>query len=225
MIGLILQARMSSKRLPGKVLREINGAPLIWHVFEQCQKAYPEGPIIVCTSIEPEDTPLYEYCVENGIAVYRGPLHDVYSRFVGCIDEFQLSAFGRICCDSPGISSSLISIALNEFKARPTADLVSNVCQRTFPVGQSIEFVRSASFCASPYREKKGFSEEHVTQTFYHNPGCYEVFNIRNIDPDRYESWGVDEPGDLERVSSLIKQKYAIVTESVCVENWDPLND
>lgn len=222
MIGLILQARMSSRRLPGKVLRQINGVPLIRHVVEQCRKAHPDGPVIVCTSIECDDNPVYEYCIDNGISVYRGSLNNVYNRFVNCIDEFHLSAFGRVCCDSPGISSRLISMALNEFKLRPTADMVSNVCQRTFPVGQSIEIVSSTAFCSASFKEKKGFSKEHVTQTFYHSTDDYEVFNIRNLNPAKSESWGVDEPADLERVSGMIKKGYTIDPGAVVVEKWEP---
>jgi spore coat polysaccharide biosynthesis protein SpsF len=220
MIGLILQARMSSRRLPGKVLSQINGVPLIKYVVAQCQKAHTEGPTIVCTSIESDDTPVYEYCRDNGILVYRGSLNDVYDRFLHCIDEFQLSAFGRVCCDSPGISSVLISLALNEFNSRPTVDLVSNVCQRTFPVGQSVEIVKSDTFCSASYKQKKGFSKEHITQTFYYNPEDYKILNIRNLIPMNSESWAVDEPGDLERVSSMIKQGYMMDTDAVILEEW-----
>ena len=220
MIGLILQARMSSRRLPGKVMSQIKGEPLIKHVVSRCRAAHATGPVIVCTSTGESDSPIYEYCVENEIDVFRGSLDDVYGRYLGCIERYQLTAFGRICCDSPGISPSLIHLALNEYRERGNADLVSNVCLRTYPVGQSIEIVNSKTFCSPEFSKEKGFCREHVTQSFYQSPEGYKIFNIRNLNPVASESWGVDEPGDIERLTNLIAHPYVLEEGAFVVEPW-----
>ncbi len=218
MIGLILQARMNSRRLPGKVMSLVNGAPLISHVISQCCRAYEGGPVIVCTSEEASDDPIFEYCQLNRIPVYRGSLNDVYARYVGCIDEFGLTAFGRICCDSPGISDELISLAINTYNSIQGVDLVTNVFERTFPVGQSIEIVNAETFKAAKFKSLDGFSKEHVTQTFYHNVTDFKICNIKNLTLERATVWAVDEPGDLQRVSELIKTGYKFDKKGVALE-------
>lgn len=220
MIGLILQARMSSKRLPGKVMTLINGKPLLQHVVNQCELSGISGPIIVCTSNEQSDNPIYEYCKNNNINVYRGPLDNVYERYLGCITSFKLSAFGRICCDSPGVSPSLIKLAVKTYELEKGVDLVSNVCLRSFPVGQSIEVVNAETFKSKLFQNSDGFSKEHVTQTFYSDPLSYNVVSIQNSVIDRCQSWGVDVPGDIERVSVLLNSGYSYDEQGVTVERW-----
>ena len=224
MIGLILQARMSSNRLPGKVMSLIDGKPLIFHVVSQCRAALVNGPVIVCTSVEESDDPLFEYCEANNILVFRGSLNDVYKRYVDCIDAFGLTAFGRICCDSPGISAALISYAIKLYREMGTADLVTNVHERTFPVGQSIEIVNATTFKSNKFYDAVGFSREHVTQSFYNQVGGFEIYNIKNLQPDRTDSWGVDEPGDIERVSALLKNGYSFDEKHLGVEKRSALD-
>jgi spore coat polysaccharide biosynthesis protein SpsF len=219
-IGLILQARMSSKRFPGKVLKLIEGKPLIMHVIDQCRLAHSEGPIIVCTSTESSDNAIVEFCNSQNVDVYRGSLNDVYNRYLGCIEQFDLSAFGRICCDSPGISSDLVRLAVQTFKEKEQVDLVSNVCVRSFPVGQSVEIVNAETFFSKQFRLSSGFSEEHVTQTFYKDSARYNIFNIKNINVSDSVNWAVDEPRDLEKVSQLLQLNFSYDPSSISIDKW-----
>lgn len=220
MIGLILQARMSSNRLPGKVMMKMNGKPLLQNVVEQCRLAYKDGPVIVCTSNDDSDDVIFDFCKNNNIDVFRGSLLNVYSRYVDCIKTFGLHAFGRVCCDSPGISPDLIQLALKTYNENDV-DLVSNVCVRSFPVGQSIEIVNVDSFVNDRFKKGEGFSEEHVTQMFYKNLKNYKIYNIKNLNPVESESWAVDNPGDFERVSELAKLGFSCDFTSVIVEKWE----
>jgi len=221
MIGLILQARMNSNRFPGKVMERINGKPLISHVVNQCRLAYNEGPVIVCTSVERSDDEISNFCQANNIDIFRGPLEDVYSRYLGCIDCFGLSAFGRICCDSPGISVNLIQDGIKIYKEKKIVDLVSNVCVRTFPVGQSVEVVNAKTFASDFFRKSLGFSCEHVTQSFYRESKKYIIFNISTFDEKKSVNWAVDEVGDIERVSELLKIGFNYSETSIVVDKWE----
>jgi spore coat polysaccharide biosynthesis protein SpsF len=209
---------MSSTRLPGKVLHSINGKPLIAHVIERCNQVEHCGKVIVCTSTDITDDPLSDYCESIGAPVYRGPLDDVYERYKGCILENDLSAFGRICCDSPGISSQLISFAVSTYQRAKSCALVTNVYNRTFPVGQSIEVVNSLHFLSQQYRRGEGFSKEHVTQNFYRNPNAYAICSIEKFSDDRRTSWAVDVPEDLRIVKKLLNHEYLFNQEDVFVE-------
>ena len=231
MIGLILQARMSSRRLPGKVMALLGDKPLLQHVVDQCKLAKISGPVVVCTSRESSDDPVHDYCKAHDIHVYRGALDNVYKRYLGCIEAFDLSAFGRICCDSPGISSHLIQLAVDTYQShnqlQDTVDLVSNVCTRTFPVGQSIEIVNVKTFASEKFQQAQGFSQEHVTQTFYHNPLDYSVVSITKQLHDSEQNWGVDIPGDIERVALLLRNtgEYKYDKNTISMQKWSANSD
>ena len=196
----------------------INGKPLIAHVIDQCKAALSNGLVIVCTSVEVSDDPIYEYCKLHNVLVYRGPLNDVYRRYLGCIEQFGLTVFGRICCDSPGISSALIKAAIETYESIEKVDLVTNVLERTFPIGQSIEIVNCSVFQSQKFSLSHGFSVEHVTQSFYKDSDKFCIYNIKNMNPDRGVSWAVDEPADIIRVSNMLDAGYFFNKEKISIE-------
>ena len=206
---------MSSNRLPGKVMKKINGLPILGHVIRSANRVDECNKVVVCTSIDETDDLISDYCKSHGLEVYRGPLDNVYERYKGCILNYGFSAFGRICCDSPGISDKLISYAINAYKETESFALVTNVFNRSFPVGQSIEIVNSQVFLSPEYVNINGFSEEHVTQGFYKNYHKYKICSIEKIKKEREISWAVDEVEDLEVIKKLIKNDYDFNSEKV----------
>ena len=98
----IVQARMSSRRLYGKVMRPLGGKPLIWYLFERVKRSSYLSELILATSCDPSDDPLSQYCAMlEGVHVVRGSLDNVAERFHMTLQRYESDAFVRICGDSP----------------------------------------------------------------------------------------------------------------------------
>ena len=109
----IIQARMSSSRLPGKVLKPLAGKPMIWHIVNRAQQCNNLDRVIVATSIDQSDDALYNYCKYNNIAVHRGSLDNVLQRFLDILKKYEYSYFVRITGDCPLIDPSIIDLQLD----------------------------------------------------------------------------------------------------------------
>ncbi len=173
----IVQARMDSKRLPGKVLREAKGKPLLEYVIERLAQSKNLEGTIVATSIEKTDDPIFQYCTQKKIKCYRGSLDNVASRFFDLLNEFRISVFVRISADSPLIDSRLVDQAIEIFK-EGDFDLVTNVLKRTFPKGQSVEVVSAKRFTESFSEMASAEELEHVTKYFYTHPTSFKISNF-----------------------------------------------
>jgi len=203
-VRAFIQARMSSKRFPGKVLAPLNGRPLVAHVISQVAEAIPRNQITVATSTEASDDPLAYYVSRIGIPVFRGPLHDVFKRFRLCLKAFPCDWFFRICSDSPMLQSELLQTML-QYEGRRDVDLVTNAQVRTFPIGHSAEMVNSKTFAGIDCRSLSDTEKEHVTRVYYSNPSAFSIVNIESGDIQLAEtSWAVDTLADMHRLESAI---------------------
>lgn len=180
-INAIIQARMSSTRLPGKTMRSVAGRPLIQFLLERLAHCDGLDGLLIATSDDPSDERIAEYCAQNGLPCYRGPRDDVAGRFRQATDAYPCDAFVRLCADSPLLDPRLIDRAVKVFRRR-RFDVVTNVQTRTFPRGQSVEVVRCDAFRIACDRMNEPADREHVTRYFYRRP---DEFRIRNIDSGR----------------------------------------
>lgn len=110
----IIQARMSSSRLPGKVMKKLAGRPLIWHIYQRAKKCIHVDKVIIATSTEQSDDELVEYCKKNNLNVFRGSLNNVMDRFIQILNKENYKYFVRITGDCPLIHPNLID---NQIKA------------------------------------------------------------------------------------------------------------
>ncbi len=201
MSTVIIQTRMSSSRLPGKVLKAINGKPVLLLVIEQCLLAKGVEQVIVATSSDCSDDPIESYCSDLGIICFRGDLFNVYERFKQCVRHYDLEHFVRICSDSPFIDPDLLKFAINLFhKHRP--DLVTNVFPRSFPKGQSVEVIKSTTFLRKAYQSHESFSPEHITRGFYGTDDSFSIINFRSKHSCSDDSWAIDTQEDMLRLAS-----------------------
>lgn len=175
-IAIIIQARMSSSRLPGKVLLNLAGRPMLDHLLDGLERCGLD--IVVATSTEADDLAIAEHCANRGTRCVRGPLANVADRFALAISELNCDAFVRISADSPLLDPALVDLAVEKFRQR-TFDLVTNVQERTFPKGQSVEVVRSRTFLDALSTFSSAHDQEHVTPFFYANPDRFRIHNIR----------------------------------------------
>lgn len=204
-IRAFIQARMSSRRFPGKVLAPLNGQPIIMRVISQVAQIIPPEQITVATSIEQSDDPLASYLQQIGVSVYRGALDNVFERFQLCLKEYPCSWFFRVCADSPLLDSNLLKTML-PYASNDRTDLVTNVQVRTFPRGSSVEMINAATFARmDPNQLQSADEKEHVTKVFYNHPENFEIINIESGDPELAKvSWAVDTLEDLLRLESTM---------------------
>jgi spore coat polysaccharide biosynthesis protein SpsF (cytidylyltransferase family) len=202
-IRIFVQARMSSQRFPGKVLAPLAGRPLIAHVVERCGAAFGADRVIVATSTQSSDDVLARAVAGLGCAVFRGELDNVLRRFQQCLKQYPCDWFVRISADSPLIDPGLIA-RIAEQRA-PELDLVTNVQERTFPPGQSVEVVRAERFAGIDSESLAADEREHVTLAYYRSPGQYRIRNVVSRDATlARRSMTVDTPEDLRRVETLM---------------------
>ncbi|MGK5091726.1 hypothetical protein WDW89_06870 [Deltaproteobacteria bacterium TL4] len=204
-IGAIIQARMSSQRLPGKVLQLVEGAPLLAFLIERLKRCPSIDEYLIATSSEPEDTPLVEFCKRQNIPCFQGNLQNVASRFFEISKNKPWVAFARICGDSPLIHPAVIETALQLFR-NEKPDLVTNVHPRSFPIGQSIEVLKTETFLSSFPLMKEAEDLEHVTRYYYQNPKGFNILNFSHQRDHSQFSLAVDTPEDLKLLKILIQR-------------------
>jgi spore coat polysaccharide biosynthesis protein SpsF len=167
-VPVILQARMGSRRLPGKVLSEIAGRPLIEHCIDRLVRA-SVGPVILATTDQPADDGLVRLAERFGIRVCRGPEDDVLQRFGLVADYLDARFFIRATADNPAVDI--------DAPARVVAAIESagadHVVEAGLPVGAAVEAVRTAALYQAVAQARTPYDREHVTPFLYRNPGRF----------------------------------------------------
>lgn len=206
-----VQARMSSRRFPGKMLAPFRGRPMIDHVVEAVKRAFPEVPVTIITSDAPSDLPLAVYAESRGHAVFRGPLDDVLGRFRRALDQSgEVDWVLRICGDSPLLSPAVLQRVVAA--ATADADLVTTTFERTFPRGQNAELVRAEVVRRlDASNELSSADREHVTQFIHQRPTRFRIVNVTSGNPAlaaRHDA--VDTVEDLTRLEALTDAELAL---------------
>ena len=174
----IIQARMGSKRLPGKSLMRLGDYTILESVIKRVSKSKKIKTIIVATSRNKVDDKIKNLCKKMNIQCYRGSNINVFSRFVAISKIKKLKSFVRICADSPFIDPKLLDQLIKIFKNNDYK-IVTNVFPKTFPSGQSIEIFDANFFCSFSKIVKKKRDLEHVT-TFFYERKKFKILNIKN---------------------------------------------
>jgi spore coat polysaccharide biosynthesis protein SpsF len=202
-IRIFVQARMSSRRFPGKVLATLAGRPMIDHVLERCGRAFGLEQVVLATSRESSDDALADHATTLGVSVFRGELDNVLGRFQRCLAIHPCEWFVRISADSPLIDPRLVARVAE--RRAPGLDLVTNVQPRTFPAGQSVEVVNSGSFAALEGAALTAEEREHVTLVFYRHPERFRVRNVASRDPRlASQHLAVDTREELREVEAML---------------------
>jgi spore coat polysaccharide biosynthesis protein SpsF len=205
---VILQARMSSTRLPGKVMEIVNGKPMIYWQIQRIQRSKIEK-LIVATSTENSDDILAEYMSRVGIDVYRGPIDDVFNRFIGVLNNYDAENFIRLTADCPMIMPQLLD-SMIDFYRGGDFDYVSNTINPSFPDGLDIEIVKTSAFRRLSQFDLSDHELEHVTVGMYTRRQLFKCENYPNTSNLSELRWTVDYPEDLvfvKRVFSHFKGK------------------
>ncbi|MBC8431759.1 MAG: aminotransferase class III-fold pyridoxal phosphate-dependent enzyme [Desulfobacterales bacterium] len=203
MIMAIIQARMGSTRLPGKVLADINGRPMLWHVVHRVQSAKSIDHVVVATSVNPADDPVAGYCLDNGYRYFRGSETDVLDRYYQAAKQFKAETVVRITADCPLMDPLVVDKVVKTF-LKGDYDYVTNTLRYTFPDGIDVEVFSFPALKTAWQEAKSPLEREHVTP-YLRNSGRFRICNVENeVDlSNRYLRWTVDEPSDLEFIRAL----------------------
>lgn len=202
-IGVFVQARMTSARLPGKVLREARGKPMLEYLLERLDHCATARPVIVLTSTDPSDDPIAEFCRQRGRECFRGDLHDVAGRFGEALTAYELDAFVRLSGDSPLLDPALVDRAVRLFESG-SYDVVTNVMPRTFPPGQSVEVVSAEAFARAQPWMAEPEHREHVTTCFYGHRQEFNICNFTSLEMLNRARLSVDTTADWEAFCRIV---------------------
>jgi spore coat polysaccharide biosynthesis protein SpsF len=215
----VVQARMSSTRLPGKVLADVGSEPALALLLARLGRARTLDGIVVATSDRPDDDPVADAAAALGAAVGRGPLMDVVHRFVLAVGEHP-GPFVRITADCPLVDPGLVDAVVAALDATPGARYASNVePPRSYPDGLDVEAFTRAALLDADARAATPADREHVTPPMRADPGPggrVAVSSGRDLGALR---WTVDTAEDLAFVRALVARlgdrRYAASWEEI----------
>ena len=205
--GIIVLCRFSSNRLPGKILKPIDGKPILAYILERLSHSNYAHNLVVATSNEQTDDPIAKWCQENSVRIFRGSLDNVSQRFMDCAAENQFDLAVRVNGDNIFTDSGLLDYGV-QLAIQGHYDFVSNVKNRTFPTGMSIEVINTKfySHVLPLFRSKEDF--EHVTKYIYEHEEAANVSYFYNNDLKEAGGYrlALDDHEDLVRIEGILSK-------------------
>lgn len=206
-VVLLIQARLGSSRLPGKVLKDLGGQPVLAWCIQRCKQARQVDQVIVATTDDPADDPIVEFCQKLGCDYFRGSQFDVLDRFYRAAQQAKADVVVRVTADCPLIDPAEIDHVLDEYyssKADFAANRLPPPWKRTYPIGLDTE-VCSFIGLERAWKEATAKHErEHVMPYFYDQEERFKI-HILQHEPDLSSCrWTLDTPADLELLRQVV---------------------
>lgn len=199
----IIQARMGSTRLPGKVLADIYGKPLLCRLLDRIQRTKYIDELVVATTINQEDDGLVKWLSSNSIKFFRGSEADVLDRYFQCATKFGANIIVRVTADDPLKDPTIIEKAIMLCLSNEEIDYVSNTLKPTFPEGLDIEVFRMRALTQAQKEARLLSEREHVTPYIWSNPEKFIIRQFEMVPNLSHWRWTVDKPEDLEFVRHI----------------------
>ena len=213
-IVIINQARMTSTRLPAKVMKQVLGKPLLEYQIERLKRVKLADQIVVATTINDTDQPIIDLCDRLSINSYRGSEDDVLARYHGAAIAHQADAVVRVTSDCPIIDpqviDQVIQFYLDEY---PKYDYVSNCLERTYPRGMDTEIFAFQSLNEAFHQTTFQTDREHVTPFIYRQSNRYNLEQINYVENHSTHRWTVDTLEDFELIKKIIENLYPLKPE------------
>ena len=181
----IIQVRISSSRLPAKILLPGYNKPLLLHLIERLKKSKLISEVVVATSTLEIDEIIFKICKKKKISVFRGHSTDLLDRYYKCATKYNADTIIRITSDCPLMDYKIVDRVINKFNLSK-ADYVSNTHPPTFPDGFDIEVFNYEVLKRVFFEAKKNFQREHVTPYIWDNPKKFKINNYRNLSDHNY---------------------------------------
>lgn len=225
MIGCIVQARMGSTRLPGKVMELLDDEnPSLFYTINQLKRASKLDKIIIATTQLSEDNIIEKISINNEIECFRGESNNVLDRFYKCAKKFRLDVIVRITADCPLIDPNIVDSVIKIFNSGKY-DYVHNIFPRTFPDGLDTEVF---TFNALENAWKNAIlpsEKEHVTPYFRNHKEKFRIKNIINKKNLSSHRWTLDYKEDLDLIKKIIqkiKHRPILMNDILSLLNNEP---
>ncbi len=206
---IIVQARMTSTRLPGKVLKRVLDKPLLEYQIERLRRVKLADEIVIATTVNDTDQPIVELCNSLSVSYFRGSEEDVLSRYYGAAKENYADMVVRVTSDCPLIDPQIIDEIISFYVENSDKyDYVSNCLTRSYPRGMDTEVFSFKALQEAFLSATAQADREHVTPFIYRHPERYGVGHIVYAENQSSHRWTVDTPEDFELIRRIIEALY-----------------
>lgn len=208
-ISVILQARMDSTRLPGKVMKEIFGKPILIHDLERINKMETIDNVIVATTTLEKDNIIVDTVKEydENTRIYRGSSEDVLDRYYKVAKKFKTNVIVRISSDAPLIDPKISDLVVKTFLEN-NCDYCCNNMPRTYPYGLDTEVFSFKSLEKAWKEARTPYEREHVTPYIWGNPNKFKLLNVENNVDLSNLRWALDYAEDFKFINEIYKKLY-----------------
>ena len=211
-VTTVIQARMGSSRLPGKIMLPLAGKPLLIRMVERVKVSKYCGRVVVATTYLNVDDPIVDLCKKNSISFYRGHPDDLLDRHLNVGKKYNSHAIVKIPSDCPLIDPNVIDKVIKYYLDNSTSfDYVSNLHPPTYPDGNDVEIFSLESLEKAWEEAEKDLEREHTTPYFWENPDKFKIGNViwdTGFDYSMSHRWTIDYVEDYKFVESIYNELY-----------------
>lgn len=220
-IGIIVQARMGSKRYPGKIMKVINKKPILFHMLKQLKKARLHNKIIISTSIGKENDLVRKFCKKNKISCFSGSENNLVNRYYLSAKKHKIDIIVRVTADCPLIDPKIIDFCIKKF-LNNNYDFVANTSppyNQTYPDGMDVEVFSYNTLKYVNRVCKNSFDLEHVTPFIWRNKKTFKLHKIKSKENLSYFRLTLDYIEDFKLIEKIIvyfeKNKISLTLKNI----------
>jgi spore coat polysaccharide biosynthesis protein SpsF len=206
-VVIVVQARMTSTRLPGKVLLPLAGRPMLQCLLERLQRVELAQALVVATTTNATDDPIAQLCGVLGVACYRGSELDVLSRYAEAAAVHGADVVVRITSDCPLMDPALVDKVIGVYLAGD-CDYASNMIELSYPYGMAVEVFSAAALASAHAQAQLPAEREHVTPYIYWHADRFKLKSVRNELDLSHHRWTVDTQQDYQLVQLIYETLY-----------------
>lgn len=208
-VVMIIQARMSSTRLPGKILKKVLDKTLLEYQIERVSRCQLVDRIVIATTVNPRDQSIIDLCEKLNISYFQGSELDVLDRYYHTAKLYSAEVIVRITSDCPLIDPEIIDQIIQFYLTfYPQYDYVSNCLQRTYPRGMDTEVFSFSALEKAFLKGQQLHEREHVTPFIYNPQNNYKIQNIAYTENQSHYRWTVDTIEDFTLIEKMIISFY-----------------
>ncbi len=207
-VVVVVQARMGSSRLPGKVLMDLHGRPLLERQIERLRRSLTPDAIVIATSTHAHDDAIADLATTLGIGVFRGDEEDVLARYAGAAAASHADIVVRITADCPLVDPEVLDRCVARLLEDDDLDYVSNTLQRTYPRGLDVEVFTRAVLDRAHHEARDPDDREHVTRFVWRQPERFRLGGVAEREDHSALRWTVDTQEDLDVVRAVYDDLY-----------------
>lgn len=214
-----IEARMTSSRLPGKVMLSAGGKPMLEHLVDRLKAVPSLQEIVIATTVNDADQPLADFAAQAGIVCFRGSEHDVMRRVIGAAESVDADVVVEITGDCPIIDPQIVEQIIRIFIANK-ADYVSNAHVRSYPDGMDVQVFALETLKRSAAMTQSKLDREHVTLHIRNHPELFSHLHVLAPPEIHWPELGLtlDEPKDYELIKQVIENLQADKRQFSCLD-------